>query len=180
MVLLLGTDMVDDKGGLNDFFAVTPNRIDSEIGNQYARLISNELRDAFDNPDLLCDVVNRFFKDLFNCVPRNLSKVSSILDSWQAEAHTVEEAMIDLFQRLPEWGIPMVHDAVKSLRPTKFVATKEKDSLVRQASEFIKGRTYSRVTQSTIKKIQKLFQQYQNGEAPGKYALEYPAHQALA
>lgn len=180
LVLLLGTDMVDDKGGLNDFFAITPNRIDIEIGNTYSNLIGSELRDIFEN-EQINDVVNCFFTDLFSCVPKNLSQVSAVFDEWERETPTVKEAMIDLFRRLPTWGIPRVQDAAENLTPSKFISVKGKNSLLIKANGFIQGKTYSRVTKKIIENIEKKFAQYQGAEGrqPGKYAMEYPEGQAL-
>ena len=180
VVLLLGTDMVDDKGGLNDFFAITPNKIDSEIGNRYSKLISDELHEAFDDRQI-DDVVDRFFGDLFSCVPKNLAQVSDILDHWLAETPTVKEAMVDLFGMLPKWNIPFVSDAAEHLSPTKFISTKGKNSLVIKASSFIRGKTYAKVTKSTIANIKKRFELYKgaDGKQPKKYCMEYPEGQKI-
>ncbi|MDD3334647.1 MAG: hypothetical protein PHI98_03930 [Eubacteriales bacterium] len=180
VVLLLGTDMVDDKGGLNDFFAITPNKIDVEIGNKFSKLISQELHDAFDNAQI-DDVVDRFFGDLFSCTPKNLSQVSDILDGWLNETPTVKEAMVDLFTMLPQWNIPMIQDAAEKLTPVKFISARGKSSLVLKASNFIRGKTYARITKSTIANMKKKFEQYrgEDGKQPGKYYMEYPTGQKI-
>lgn len=180
VVLLLGTDMVDDKGGLNDFFAITPNIIDAEIGKKYSKLISRELQDAFDNQQIN-EVVDTFFNDLFTCVPKNVAQVSDILDKWLGETPTVQEALEDLFAMLPQWGIPMVRDKAVKLSIAKYISSKGKNSLVIKASNFIRGKTYARVTKSTISNIKKKFECYKgnNGEQPGKYYVDYPSGQKL-
>ena len=181
VILLLGTDMVDDKGGLNDFFAITPNKIDFEIGNQYAKLIGPELQDAFEHQNI-GDVVDRFFNDLFSCVPKNLADVSEVLDTWLSETPTIKEAIIDLFRMLPKWDIPIVIDEAQKLSPARFLAAKGKNSLVVKASNFIRGKTYARITKSTLSNLKKKFDQYRgaNGYQPGKYYIEYPAGQMIS
>lgn len=180
VVLLLGTDMVDDKGGLNDFFAITPNKIDAEIGNKYSKLIGQELLEAFDDPSI-CDVVDRFFSDLFSCVPKNVTAVSDILDHWLQETPNVKEAMCELFSMLPDWGIPRIIDRIERLSPSKFIQMKNKKSLLIQASDFINGKTYAKVTKSTVANVEKKFSAYKgdDGSEPGKYYMDYPVGQAI-
>lgn len=180
VVLLLGTDMVDDKGGLTDFFAITPNKIDAEIGVKYSKLIGDELHEQFGDSQI-DEIVDRFFGDLFSCVPKNIAHVSEVLDRWQNDSLTVKEAMEDLFRMLPKWGIPCICDAVEHLPITQFVSAKNKDSLIIRASNFIRGRTYVKITKTTIANIERKFDLYSGSEGrqPGKYFIQYPSGQAI-
>ena len=182
VVLMLGTDLVQDKGGLNDFFAITPSQIDASIGKEYAKLISPELQAAFSDPHI-DDIVNRFFGDLFTCVPQNLPQVSDILDQWLEDTPTVQEAMEELFSMLYQWNIPPVYDKAHELSVKRFLDTKPKNSLIIRASNFICGKTYKRITKIVIGNITKQFSSYknpENGKQPGKYACDYPEDQAIA
>ena len=181
VILMLGTDMVDDKGGLNDFFAITPNKVDAEIGDAYSKLISDELHEAFGGDSQIDGIVNKFFKELFTCVPKNLAQVSDILDCWLSETPEEKEALIDLFNKLPEWNIPRVYDAVECLSPAKYVGIDQKKSPLIKANNFISGKAFSRVTKTTIDNVKKHFEQYKGLEdEPGKYYIEYPSGQSIS
>lgn len=177
LVLLLGTDMVADKGGLNDFYAITPNTLDNEIGRKYSNLLSNELLDLYMDNEKLKQICDAFFNDLFSCVPKNLSKVSSLMDTWERETPTLKEVVEQLYASLPEWQIPLIVDSVPTVN--QLISTRSRrQSILQKASRFIRRKTYARVTKSTITNIQKKFDTYR--ENGGGYADAYPEGQAIA
>ena len=178
VVLLLGTDAVADKGGLSDFFAITPHTIDMIVGNRFSDLMGKHLRDSvFGGDDTVLKICDAFFKTLFECVPRNLAKVSAIMDAWETEMPTPQEIIADLYHRLPEWGIPRIDDVAQRISPAKLTSGKlNKNNILRQADQFIKGKTYARVTKSTLTNVTGKFKRYRENE--GRYAVDYPIGQA--
>ncbi len=180
VILLLGTDMVDDKGGLGDFYAITPQKIDSEIGKQYSRLMSDEVLQVFQD-NRITDVVDSFFGELFSKVPQNLSRVSDIMDQWLVDMPDVQEAIEKLYADLPQWQIPMIVEAAQKITPTKLASgkTKSKNSILTKAANFIAGKTYAKITKSTIANIKKKFDKYMEDGEDRIFYPDYPAGQAI-
>lgn len=175
VILMLGTDMVDDKGGLTDFYSITPNRIDKEIGDHYSHLMGSTLRSVLED-EQVDSVVDKFFGELFSCVPKDLSSVSDILDKWVNDPPTAKEAMQILFESLPRWGLPKIVDAIEELPVTKYLAQK-KDSLLLKANQFITGKMHAHANSTLPGNISKKFAKY--SEELRKYAVEYPAGQDI-
>ncbi len=176
LVLLLGTDMVEDKGGLNDFYAITPHTIDGEIDKQYSKLLSDKLLSYYPEQDKLKKIVDSFFGELFSCVPKNLCRVSSIVDQWEDNPPDLPEIIEQLYRSLPEWQIPRIEDRCPSI--SELTSDKgKKQTLLSNAYSFIKGKLFTRVTKTTLSSIEKKFEKYvQNGNG---YAEDYPAGQAI-
>lgn len=183
VVLLLGTDMVDDKGGLGDFYAITPQKIDKDIGKKYSRLMSDEVLQVFQD-DRINDVVDCFFGELFSRVPQNLARVSDIMDQWLVELPTIQEVIEKLYADLPQWQIPKVIYASQKITPAKMASSKgkpkSKNSILIKASDFIAGKTYAKVTRSTIANIKKKFAAYAEEGSIRLFYPNYPANQAIS
>lgn len=181
LILLLGTDMVADKGGLNDFFAITPHTIDTEIGNHFDRLISQNVLANYTGSEVeLKAIVNHFFGELFSCIPKNLCHLSRIIDKLETDPLPVSELLERLYMNLPECGIPMICDARPTLDAICTSGKKKANSksIIKTAHAFIKGKLYARVTAATLKGIQNRFAAYQD-DAYKKYTCLYPDGQAI-
>lgn len=177
IILLMGTDVVADKGGLSDFFAITPYSLDQTIGDRISDLMGDDLRHVvFGDSETVPKICDAFFKALFECVPRNLAKVSAMMDEWESEMPTPQELIAELFHRLPEWGIPRIDEAAKKITPAKLTSGKKENKILNEASQFIKGKTFARVTRATQGNVAAKFQKYR--EKPGRFAVDYPAGQA--
>ena len=174
LIVLMGTDMVTDKGGLSDFYAITPHTIDQKVGKNYASLMGSELRTQLDM-DKIAPIVNTFFDSLFSCVPQDLSRVSEIMDGWRTSLPSPDEVTENLYAGLPQWQIPMIRDAVPSSIGKK---TDKANGILASGYKFISGKTYSKITKATITSVEKKFDSYQEKEK--RYAAFYPEGQALS
>lgn len=179
VILLLGTDVVADKGGLSDFYAITPHTIDLAIGNRFSELMGQNLRDViYGGDEAVPKTCDAFFRALFACVPRNLAKVSAIMDTWETEMPTPKEIISNLYYDLPEWGIPRIEDAAQRITPAKLSSGKFDQKILREADQFIKGKTFARITRSTQANVAGKFTRYR--DKPGRYADDYPVGQAAS
>ncbi len=174
LILMLGTDMVADKGGLNDFYAITPHSVDRNIGKNYMALMGEKLCSVFDQ-DQIGVVVNTFFGELFSKVPQNLSKVSAIMDRWEDGVSTIHDVICELYRELPAWQIPVIIDYAENLSPAKMA--KQTNSIIKNAYDFIQGKTYKKVSKSTLAGIKKKFDKYR--EESGKYVSSFPQGQEM-
>lgn len=176
VILLMGTDEVDDKGGLNDFFVIDPAYIDRKVGNNYAAIMSKELKAKFDNPDDVAKIVNNFCKELFSAVPKDLFKISCQMDRWLSIQRSEEEVVEELYGSLPGWGIPKIYDITQAVSVNSYVLNTH-PRILTKAYEFITGKTYDN-SKRTLDKIRNTFAKY--CEKPGKYATDYPNDQRVS
>ncbi len=176
VILLMGTDEVDDKGGLNDFFTINPAYIDKKVGNNYAAIMSKELKAKFDNPEDVAKIVNNFCKELFSAVPKDLFKISCQMDKWLSFQRSEEDIVEELYGSLPGWGIPMIYDITQSVSVNSFVLNTHPKVLTK-AYEFITGKAYDN-SKRTLDKIRNAFAKY--CENSGKYAIDYPNNQQIS
>ncbi len=175
VVLMMGTDAVEDKGGLEDFFAITPQFLDHRIGNHYSQLISQDLRrciDVQDDNELDC-VVDAFFTSLFHCVPKDIAKVSSNMDRWESSHPTLREAVKQLYETLPEWGIPKIVDEAEKMTLTKL--KNPRSQIMIKANGFLESNAGKKPTDRNGEKLLEKFQKY--AEKHEKYADYWPEGQ---
>lgn len=65
IILLMGTELVVDKGGLADFFTISPETIEQIVGNKYSSFFNFHSSDIIDN----------FYSNLFYYVEKDLYKL---------------------------------------------------------------------------------------------------------
>lgn len=82
IVILMGTESVQDKGGLVDFYSITPNSVEISLGQNYHKWFGKFI-DI--NDELQRNLINNFFKHIFKHVPIDLFKLSVIVDDLETE-----------------------------------------------------------------------------------------------
>lgn len=109
IIFLMGSELVQDKGGLHDFFTITPEKVDIEIGENYRVLFAGEdfLTHVIGNEK----IIDNFFKNLFRKIPKNLLKLSYIVDEI-SELDSVTN-LDDIFKIIGErfnkdWSLPII------------------------------------------------------------------------
>jgi len=107
LILLMGTEAVDDRGGLADFYAITPSSIEYALRRNYEMwlegLISGYREDWKDK-------ANRFFEKLFQYVPLDLLKFSRILEEIEVQAPMGINDLLEILCDRPytDWGLPRI------------------------------------------------------------------------
>ncbi len=95
-VLLMGTELVVDTGGLADFYTISPDTIERSIGDEYSKFFHNMKSDA----------INNIYKNLFYYVEKDLFKLDKFA---QENSDLDQEVMIKscILESLDEaWGFP--------------------------------------------------------------------------
>ncbi|MFB5089184.1 DUF87 domain-containing protein [Psychrobacillus sp. PGGUH221] len=77
-IILMGTENVQDKGGIADFYSVTPLTIQENIGKKYHKWFLEYLDQMESSSEIL--IIDNFFSNIFQFVPVDLFKVSQIAD----------------------------------------------------------------------------------------------------
>lgn len=169
VILLMGTERVEDKGGLSDFFTIDPQYIDAKIDAKFSELFGKYGKTNIGWDDFEA-AFNAFYKILFNGVEKNNVRLCDQIDVWMSRQLTEEEIWIELFNTLPEqWNVP----PISSYPSITKVKQSKKIDILKDACEFIRGRKFGKVTKTDIKKLESKFALYE--QKGGKYCNDFPA-----
>ena len=101
VVVLLGTEDEEDKGGLANFQSITPDILIKTLNGKYHMIFKDESLTDSDN-----EVIDRLYKDLFEFEAIDICKLSDIADSWNGKISNSKDFIELFFNELPSWGLP--------------------------------------------------------------------------
>ena len=109
VLFMMGTEAVEDRGGLADFFSFSPNELEKHIENKIASWFLSIVPDL---SDLELQAINKYFNTVFRHVEKDYLKISSIVEELKKlDITTSEEILECLFSRhFADWGLPNVKD----------------------------------------------------------------------
>lgn len=102
VVVLLGTEDEEDKGGLANFQSITPDILIKTLNGKYHLIFNDDSLTDSDN-----EVIDRLYKDLFEFEPIDICKLSDIADSWNGKISNSKDFIELFFNELPTWGLPL-------------------------------------------------------------------------
>ena len=102
VVVLLGTEDEEDKGGLANFQSITPDILIKTLNGKYHMFFNDESLTDSDN-----EVIDRLYKDLFEFEAIDICKLSDIADSWDEKISNSKDFIELFFNELPTWGLPL-------------------------------------------------------------------------
>lgn len=144
LIVIMGTEAVDDQGGLNDFYYLDPEKLVAELGSDYY-LVFPPIGGGWTEDEIKC--VNKLYGDLFALVPINICKFSDLADSWGVLS-SIEDFVQEFFKQLPIWGLCKVEDKLPSI--SKIV--KNSKNLLQTNSDFITRKLFKKMTQKQYEK----------------------------
>ncbi|WP_374148832.1 ATP-binding protein [Priestia megaterium] len=156
ILFLMGTESVQDKGGLADFYKLSPEVIDQQVGKKYTNWFVKliDVEDQFERT-----AVNHFLEHLFRLVPKDLYKLSCIIDRLEKEMlFGVEEVLESMGRNLvTDWGLPCIHGfdsrIMSQLGKGKKFDLLDKANKFKNRAEFKDGLTKARFNK-LLKKIE--------------------------
>lgn len=103
LLVLMGTESEEDKGGLLNCFCITANTIAADIDGQYSEVFMylSEFSDAEKA------IIDKLYGDLFAYVPVDVFKLSKIADDWEKQISNIGDFIELFFANLNEWGLPV-------------------------------------------------------------------------
>lgn len=101
VVVLMGTEDEEDKGGLANCQSITPEILIKTLNGRYHLVFKEDFLTDHDN-----DLIDRLYKDLFEYEAIDICKLSDIADSWQGKITNSKDFMELFFEGLPAWGLP--------------------------------------------------------------------------
>ena len=98
LTILMGTELVIDKGGLEDFHTVNPESVESFVSDNYAMFFN------FENNDN--ETLNNLYKNIFKYVEKDLLKLSQFAEKYNDITKQSEMISVILGTCYQTWGIP--------------------------------------------------------------------------
>lgn len=145
LIVIMGTEAVEDQGGLRDFYYIDPERLAEELIPNY-NLVFDAPPNGWDEEEKTC--VNRLYRDLFSYVPMNICKLSDIADEW-GQINTSQEFIQRFYAELPKWGLCFSRE---SLPTVNMVNKKQKSNLLQGNADFISRKMFRKMSQKQYSK----------------------------
>lgn len=156
VVVLLGTEDEEDKGGLANFQSITPDILIKTLNGKYHMIFKDESLTDSDN-----EVIDRLYKDLFEFEAIDICKLSDIADSWNGKISNSKDFIELFFNELPSWGLPF-----RRLELPKRQEIMGRKNVLAGCHRFIVRQPFnSKMSISQYNKYMKRIDYYNSGEA---------------
>lgn len=152
VLILLGTENEEDKGGLMNFYTITPNVLINEMGRNYYEVFGNTL----DFSQTEVDCINKLYKDLFEYIAIDICKLSDLIDSWHNRISTINDFVELFYSSLPKWGLPF-----KKLELPSAKDLKSKNNILRIEYNFISRQLFKKLSKTQYNKYKAQIKAYE-------------------
>lgn len=156
LIILMGTEVIEDKGGIHDIYFINSTRMESDIHGNYSDVFK---MCQWENEEKQC--IDKLFKWLFELVPINLYKLSCLADDWN-DIDSIPMFIEYFFKRLPIWGLCK---RVESL-PNGRTINKSQKNLLATNYDFIERNTFKKMSKTQFDKYNKKIVEYNNNDLP--------------
>ena len=153
VLVLMGTENEEDKGGFKNFYTITPDVLVAELAGEYTSLFMDTI--DFSEDDKI--VVNKLYKDLFEYVAIDICKLSDLIDSWEGKISTVDDFIELFYETLPEWGMPY-----KRLDLPTSKQLKGKSNILKTEYNFISRQLFKKLSKPQYNKYKEQLEKYEN------------------
>ena len=153
VLILLGTENEEDKGGLLNCYTITPDVLVNELEGNYYDVFENTL--DFSQTEI--DAVNKLYKDLFEFVAIDICKLSDILDGWLNKISTLDDFIELFYESLPLWGLPFKKMDLPSTKELKV-----KSNILRIEYNFISRQMFKKLSKTQYNKYREQLITYEN------------------
>lgn len=151
VLILLGTEDEEDKGGLVNCYTISPEVLTSGLNGNYYDVFCNTI--DFSQNDIDC--VNKLYKDLFEFEPIDICKLSDILDGWSGQITTITDFVELFYASLPDWGLPFKKLEIPSSRELK-----SKSNILRVEHNFMSRQLFKKLSKTQYKKYAEQIEEY--------------------
>lgn len=151
LLVLLGTELEEDKGGLMNCYCVTADTIAQELAGRYSEVFMY-LADFSDSEKAIID---KLYKDLFSFVPVDIFKLSSIADQWEGQIATIGDFIELFFANLCDWGFPNRYNNLPTSKELR-----GKKNVLELQYKFISRALFKKMTIKQYNDYQKKLEKY--------------------
>ena len=163
LVLLMGTEVVPDKGGLADFYKISPETILDIIKKNYSIWFKDLLRDNGIDEKYLKSI-DTLFTALFKNVNTDLIKLSNLVDYLESlQLFSIDDVIHEICMRLDkDWGIPSIKTEKKVPKGNNLLkGTLKSAEIIDKSFKFITRIQFKKgTTKSTYSKLVKKIEKY--------------------
>lgn len=152
VLVLFGTENEEDKGGLLNFYTITPEVLVKELSGNYYDIFVDTL--DFSQSDI--NIVNKLYKDLFEYIAIDICKLSDLIDSWKNRISTINEFIELFYETLPEWGLPYKKASLPGAKDLK-----AKSNILRVEYNFISRQLFKKLSKPQYNKYKKQLEIYE-------------------
>jgi hypothetical protein len=167
ILLLMGTEVVPDEGGLADFYCINPDLLLKKLKKNY----SEWFKDLFNLKGLKSDelkAIHNLFKEIFKNVNVDLIKLSILIDDLSDKIlYTTDELIEEICFRLDkDWGIPSIRNIKKVPKVKKLTLNNSTAaSIISKAYSFIMRQQYKNgLSKNKMKNIIEKIDEYANNK----------------
>lgn len=158
LLIFMGTESEEDKGGLLNCFCITADTIASDIDGRYSEVFVY-LSEFSDDEKAIID---KLYRDLFSYVPVDIFKLSRIADEWENQISNIGDFIELFFANLNEWGLPI---RINNLPSSKELRGKR--NVLELQQKFISRALFKRMTMKQYTDYQAKLDKY--AEDDGEY-----------
>ena len=158
LLILLGTEVEEDKGGLLNCYCINPDTITSELRENYSEVFTYLNHFIQDEKN----IINKLYSDLFTFVPFDIYELSKMADEWENNISNIDDFIKLFYENLNRWGLPIQKNNLPSEKDFS-----KKNNLLAAQYKFINRLNFKKVSQNEYKKIKDKFKKYDEHE--GQY-----------
>ncbi|OPJ55650.1 DNA translocase FtsK [Alkalithermobacter paradoxus] len=115
VVFLMGTELVEDQGGIEDFYKINPHIIENYVGNKYSVMFQkNKYIESLNLSSQYLNILDNIYKNIFIHIPKDLFNLSEFIDSLEY-IEDKDELVKYIFENLNEWwDLPNVRNILSN------------------------------------------------------------------
>lgn len=162
VLILLGTENEEDKGGLLNCYSITPNTLVDNLAGRYYDMFLGAL--DFEQP--MIDVVNKLYADLFEFTAIDICKLSDIMDRWMDKIAEIDDFIEFFYASLPMWGLPLKEMDLPLVKDLK-----SKNNVLRVEHNFITRQLFKKLSKTQYNKYKEQIALYEQEQH--KYSSEW-------
>ncbi|ANU09613.1 hypothetical protein BBH88_04530 [Planococcus antarcticus DSM 14505] len=155
-IILLGTESVQDKGGLADFYSITPKDIEKSLNGNYAKWFDGII-DIENKAEV--NLVNSMFEVIFKLIPIDLLQVSEIVEDIKVEGLTEASELIQFVLRNLWNYFELPNIKTIEAKTISKMSSNNKLTLLESAAKFIRREEYK--DGFSLSKEKKLIQKFE-------------------
>lgn len=162
VILLMGTEEVEDKGGLADFYCISPDIILKKIKKNYAKWFE-ELFEKNEFKDKNLKSIHNIFKTIFKYVNIDLIKYSNLIQDLEGKSYYSEQELCEeIYYNLNYyWGIPSIRNSEKVPKINSLSNGNKDCNVINKSIKFINRSEYKDLlTTSKLEEINKKLEAY--------------------
>ena len=153
LLILMGTESEEDKGGLLNCFCITPDTILTGLDGAFSEVFS--YLDSFSDEEK--KIIDRLYKDLFTYVPADIYKLSGIADEWENQISNINDFVELFFSTLNVWGLPLRKQNLPTLQQLK-----TSNNVLKLEQDFISRALFRKMTITRYKEYAKKLIKYKD------------------